>query len=493
MNQAQSGLINETRRHFLSGAGLSLGSVALGSLLAGRATGASLAPRNPTHRPRARSVIFLHMEGGPSHVDLFDPKPLLRARDGEVAPDHLIEGKTFAIIRGKPRLLGSPWQFARHGRCGLEMSELWKHLPRVADELCVIRSVTSEQFNHGPAQLLVHTGTPMLGGASLGSWITYGLGSENRNVPGFVVLLSGGKDPFVGKSLWGSGFLPTVYQGVQCRNSGDPILYLNNPPGISRPSRRDELDTLRSLNLRQHRLIGDPETLTRIEQYELTYRMQMEVPHLMDLSQEPRHILDLYGAVPGARPPESSSPLDTRSLDSPIFANNCLLARRLIEAGVRFVQLYDWGWDHHGTLPGQDLVKDLPAKCRHVDRAVTALLIDLKQRGLLEETLLIWGGEFGRTPMAQNSVAIATGRDHHPDAFCLWMAGGGVRPGMIYGATDEFGFYPTENPVHVHDLQATILHVLGLNPYNFSFRSEGLDRRLIGPTDEPRIVHEILA
>jgi hypothetical protein len=409
----------------------------------------------------------------------------------------LLKDREFAFIRnGIATLMASPFSFARHGKSGLEVSELLPHMGSVADDLCVIRSLHSDQFNHGPAQLLMYTGSNLRGAASIGSWVTYGLGSENQNVPGYIAIVSGGKSPIAGKTLWSSGFLPSIYQGVQCRHVGDPILYLNNPPGLSRIARREALDALRAINERDQANVGDPEILTRIEQYELAYRMQAEVPELMDISREPQHILDMYGAVPGATTTRKRNTFEYPGDEGPQFANNCLLARRLIEAGVRFVQLYDWGWDHHGIAEGQYIRTDLPKKCKQVDRPVAALLIDLKQRGLLDDTLVIWGGEFGRTPMAQQALAeshVPNGRDHHPYAFSIWLAGGGVVGGRAIGQTDDFGFVPADTPVHVRDLHATLLHLLGLDPYRLSFRSEGLNRRLIGPTDEAHVMHQLIA
>jgi hypothetical protein len=364
----------------------------------------------------------------------------------------------------------------------------------------MIRSMHTDQFNHSPAQLLLQTGNPLLGYPSMGSWVTYGLGSENENLPGFVVLASGGKTPSAGKSLWGSGFLPTLYQGVQCRtDGGDPILYLSDPKGLSRKARRKTLDALKDLNEYQHKHVGDPETLTRISQYELAFRMQMSVPEVMNLGKEPEHILKLYGAKPG-HVSESESAADPRRLykgNDPTFANNCLLARRLVENGVRFVQLYDWGWDHHGSSPGESIDETLPIKCQQIDRAIAGLITDLKQRGLFEQTLIVWGGEFGRTPMMQNNVNSTLkkgfyGRDHHPHAFTMWMAGAGIKPG-VYGQTDDIGYYIAENPVGIRDLQATILHQIGLNPHRFSFPFQGLNNRLIGPTEEGKVVKGILA
>jgi hypothetical protein len=379
------------------------------------------------------------------------------------------------------------------------MSELLPQLAKVVDKISVIRTVNTDQFNHAPAQLFVHTGSPRLGGPSIGSWVTYGLGSENENLPGFVVLLSGGKTPDAGKSLWGSGFLPSVYQGVQCRTTGEPVLYLNNPKGIDRNLRRRMLDTVAEMNQAEFARSGDAETQTRIAQYELAYRMQMAVPEAMDLSREPQHILDLYGAQPGfvSKAESADDPRVLYKGDDPTFANNCLLARRLLENGVRFVQLYDWGWDHHGSSPGESIDETLPIKCQQIDRAVSGLLIDLEQRGMLQDTLVVWGGEFGRTPMMQNNVNTElkkgfVGRDHHPFAYTMWLAGGGIKGGISYGQTDEFGYYPVENSVSIRDLQSTLLHLMGLDPYRFHYTYQGLDQRLIGPTDEGKVLQALI-
>lgn len=452
------------------------------------------------HTAKAKSVIYLHMAGSPSQIDLFEHKPALTKFHGQDCPKEYLEGKRFAFIRGVPKMLGPQFKYAQHGESGQWISELLPGLASIVDDVCVIRSVQTDQFNHAPSQLLLHTGQPRLGNPSMGSWVTYGLGSENQDLPGFVVLSSGGKTPSAGKSLWGSGFLPTIYQGVQCRTTGDPVLYLSNPDGVSRDLRRETLDALRDLNELQHREIGDAETQTRIAQYELAYRMQIAVPEVMDISKEPQAILDSYGAVPGHNS-QAEAADDPRPLykgDDPTFANNCLLARRLVEQGVRFVQLYDWGWDHHGSSPGESIDETLPIKCRQIDRPIAALIGDLKQRGLLDSTLVVWGGEFGRTPMMQNNVNKELkkgfiGRDHHPFAFTIWMAGGGIKPGLAYGATDEIGYYIAENPVTIRDLQATNLHVLGLDPYQFYFPFQGLRNRLIGPTDEGKVLKEILA
>lgn len=496
-----------TRRHFFQTGGLGLGAMALHQLLSrdrGTASAAvyanPMSPRPTMTAPRAKRVIYLHMAGSPSQLELFDHKPELEKLHMQDAPQSFLEGKRFAFIKGVPKVLAGQFQFARHGESGQSISELLPHFSRVADRACVVRTMHTDQFNHAPAQLFVHTGSPRLGNPSIGSWATYGLGSENENLPGFVVLLSGGKTPDAGKSLWGSGFLPGVYQGVQCRTTGDPVLFLSDPDGTDRSLRREMLDTVAEMNHAEQQISGDPETLARIAQYELAFRMQMAVPEVMDISREPRHILELYGAQPGFVS-QAESADDPRTLyrgDDPTFANNCLLARRLIESGVRFVQLYDWGWDHHGSSPGESIDETLPIKCQQVDRAMAGLLVDLEQRGLLDDTLVVWGGEFGRTPMMQNNVRTELkegfiGRDHHPDAFTMWMAGGGFQGGLAYGKTDEFGYYPVDNPVSIRDLQATILHVLGLDPHRFHFPYQGLDQRLIGPTDEGRVIGDLLA
>jgi len=437
-----------------------------------------LAPRKAPQPAKAKSVIYLHMSGAPPTLDLFDYKPKLNELNMQDCPESLFQGKRFAFIKGRPKMLGHVHPFKKCGGNGLTVAEIMPHFMRIVDEVTVIRSLSTDQFNHAPGELMVHTGNMRPGSASIGSWVTYGLGSENTDLPGFIVLLSGGTDPTGGKSLWSSGFLPSVYQGVQCRTSGEPILFSNNPEGMSRGSRRRTLDALGKLNEIESREFGDPETLTRIAQYELAYRMQAAVPEVFDVSKEPRHILDLYGARPG----ESS------------FANNCLLARRLVENGVRYVQLYDWGWDMHGTGKDNDLPYGLPKKCGDVDQAAAALVLDLKQRGLLENTLVVWGGEFGRTPM--NEARGGTkflGRDHHPNCFAMWMAGGGVKAGCLHGETDELGYDVAKDRVGVRDLQATILHLLGFDARKFSYRSQGLNNRLIGPTDEGRVVRKILA
>ncbi len=505
MSPSIQNLATTTRRYFLGNAGLGVGGIALASLMQQRSAvrAEESAPSSSTPRlsdPRAKSIIYLHMAGSPSQIDLFENKPELTKYHGEACPQEYLEGKRFAFIKGVPKMLGPLFKYQQHGQSGQWISELLPHFSKVVDKTCVIRSVNTDQFNHSPAQLLLHTGQPRLGYPAMGSWVTYGLGSENENLPGFVVLVSGGKTPSAGKSLWGSGFLPTVYQGVQCRTQGDPVLYLSNPEGITSQSRRQTLDAINDLNRERFRQSGDQETLTRISQYELAYRMQTAVPEVMDLSRENKETLELYGAEPGFQSAAEKAD-DPRALyqgDDPTFANNCLLARRLVEQGVRFVQLYDWGWDHHGSSPGESCDETLPIKCRQIDRAMSGLLIDLERRGLLDSTLVVWGGEFGRTPMMQNNVRSDLrpgfiGRDHHPYAYTMWMAGGGIQGGLAYGQTDDIGYYIAENPVNIRDLQATILHQIGLDPHQFSFPYQGLDNRLIGPTDEGRVLNEILS
>lgn len=487
----------QTRRHFFGQAGLGFGAMALNQLLAEEKGGVGKGVKIPA---KAKSIIYLHMAGSPSQIDLFENKPALTKFHGKDCPEEYLEGKRFAFIKGTPKMMGSVFDYQKRGESGQWVSDLLPGLSSVIDDVCVIRSMNTDQFNHSPAQLLLQTGNPLLGYPSMGSWVNYGLGSENKNLPGFVVLASGGKTPSAGKSLWGSGFLPTLYQGVQCRtDGGDPILYLSDPKGMSREARRKTLDALKDLNEYQNQHIGDPETLTRIAQYELSYRMQMSVPEVMDIGKEPQHVLDLYGAKPGfvSNVETAADPRRLYKGDDPTFANNCVLARRLVENGVRFVQLYDWGWDHHGSSPGESIDETLPIKCQQIDKAIAGLIKDLKQRGLFDETLIVWGGEFGRTPMMQNNVNSVLkpgyyGRDHHPHAFTMWMAGAGIKPGA-YGETDDIGYYIGENPVGIRDLQATILHLLGLDPHRFHFSYQGLNQRLIGPTDDGQVIKGILA
>ncbi|MAS75369.1 MAG: sulfatase [Verrucomicrobiales bacterium] len=407
--------------------------------------------------PRAKRVISLFMSGGPSHVDTFDPKPLLTKLDGQPMPAEMIKNHEFAMIKTKePKVKGSPWKFRKNGQSGTEISEMFPHIASVADELAVVRSLYSDTFNHDPAVTFMNTGNVRFGSPSLGAWASYGLGSENSDLPAYIVLASGRNIQPLLDSYWGAGFLPPEYQGVQLRTQGDPVLYLKNPEGVSRETRLDQINLLGSLNRYRHELVNDPAILARIKQYELAFRMQVAVPELVDIDSEPIHIRESYGAESG----------------KVSFANNCLLARRLSESGVRFVQLYEKGWDSHGDISTQH-----PERCRAVDRPIAALISDLKQRGLLDETLVVWGGEFGRTPMAQGS-GTSFGRDHHPHGFTVWLAGGGIRPGIVHGATDEFGYFAEQNKVHVHDLNATILHCLGMNHEKFTYRHQGRDFRL---------------
>lgn len=454
-------MLQMTRRHFFLKSGLTLGAAALTTLLA------ESAPK-PHRQPRAKRVIYLHMIGAPSQLDLYEPKPELQKWDGKPCPEEFIKGKRFAFLRGHPNLGGSSFKFAKHGRSGIELSELLPNLAHVVDELCIIHSMRTDEFNHAPAQLFLHTGFGRPGRPSFGSWVGYGLGSESRDLPAYVVLLSGPMGG-AGTSMWSSGFLPGIHQGVQFRTDGEPVLFLSNPKDTSANDRRRVLDTVRELNETHLADVADPEIATRIAQYELAFRMQTSVPELMDISKETTTTMAQYGAQPGRGS----------------FANNCLLARRLIERGVRFVELYDADWDHHGNLNTA-----LPNKCRQVDRPIAALILDLKRRGLLDDTLVVWGSEFGRTPMRQSDRATA-GRDHHKDAYTMWLAGGGVKGGIGYGASDEFGYHVAENPVHVHDLNATILHLLGIDHEQLTFKYQGRDFRL---TDvHGRVVSGILA
>ncbi|MBC8352907.1 MAG: DUF1501 domain-containing protein [Planctomycetes bacterium] len=449
-----------SRRELFQSLGTGIGSVALASLLAGDSPAASattnpLTPKPVHFAPKAKNVIFLHMVGAPSHLDLFENKPALQENDGKPCPDEFLEGQRFAFLRGHPKLLGTEYKFTKHGESGVELSELLPNLATVADDICMIKSLHTEHFNHAPAQLFFQTGFGRFGRPTIGSWVNYGLGSENQDLPGFVVLITGSVAG-AGNSLWGSGFLPTVYQGIEFRSQGDPVLFLSNPDGIDSAGRRRIVDSINKLNGAQLADVGDPEIATRITQYEMAYRMQTSVPELMDISQEPQNIHDMYGTEPGKTS----------------FANNCLLARRLVERGVRFVQLFDQGWDHHGSV-----FTALPKKAKQVDQPITALIKDLKQRGLLEDTLVVWGAEFGRTPLLQADRAKA-GRDHHKDAYCVWMAGGGSNGGATIGKTDELGYFPVEDGVHVNDFHATLLHLLGMDHEKLTYKFQGRKFRL---------------
>jgi len=477
-----------TRRHFFrEAAGFGIGSLALASLMRERLfaftpeadTILSQAARAiaPQIAVKAKQVIYLFMAGAPSQVDLFDNKPLLQKHDGqEIPPGFIPEGERFAFVKGTPRLLGSPFNFTRHGQAGAEISELLPHLADHADEIAVIRSMKTTQFNHAPAQIFMNTGHQIIGRPSLGSWLSYGLGSDNKDLPAFVVLISGQNNPDGGKSCWGSGFLPTVHQGVEFRSKGEPVLFSQNPAGVDARTRRASLDLVNGLNRIERDRLGDPETDTRIAAYELAYRMQTSVPELTDVSAEPPKIHEMYGTEPG----------------QVSFANNCLLARRLIERGVRFVQLYHRGWDTHGASVGTDIVVRVPRLCLEIDRGIGALLTDLKQRGLLESTLVVWGGEFGRTPIneARNGSKLL-GRDHHPRAFTMWMAGGGVKAGTTVGRTDDFGYNIVEDPVDVHDLHATMLYLMGIDHEKLTYKLQGRDFRLTDVSG--KVVQKLLA
>ena len=480
-------LMQRTRRTFLRDSMLGLGSLALGSLLPGCNSGTPanlfdpanpLAPKLPQFAGKAKSVIYLHMAGAPSQLELFDYKPELFKLDGLDCPPSFLEGKKFAFIRGVPKMLAPQARFAQYGESGTWLSENLRHLSNTVDDLAFLKAVSTDQFNHAPAQLLMQTGSARLGRPSMGSWVTYGLGTENSDLPAFVVLTSGGNNPDAGKSIWGSGFLPSVYQGVQCRSEGDPVLFLDDPDGITRDLRKASIDAINKVNQSSFDEYGDPETLSRISQYEMAYRMQISVPEVMDISKEPEYIHSMYGTEPGKAS----------------FANNVLLARKLVEKGVRFVQLYDWGWDMHGTGMNESVDFGLKRKCELTDQPVAALLMDLKQRGLLDQTLVVWGGEFGRTPMAENREGKANpfkGRDHHGDAFTMWMAGGGIKGGSSYGETDEFGYEPIAGKVNPHDIQATILRLLGFDHEKLTYDFQGRPFRL---TDvEGKVIEAVVA
>ena len=483
----QEAIRAQTRRHFLRTCATGMGAMFLGTLLGRggealdftRDSAQPLLPLPPQFPARAKRVIYLHMAGGPSQLELFDYKPELAKLNGERCPPSFLEGKRFSFIRGVPKILGPQFPFHQSGKSGTWISDRLPGLERHIDDLCIVKSMRTDQFIHATAQLLLQTGSPRLGGgASLGSWVTYGLGTENQNLPGFIVLVSGGKTPDGGKSLWGSGFLPSVYQGVQCRSKGDPVLYLSSPAGVTRDIRRHVLDAIDAIDRETYREVGDPETIARVSQYELAFRMQIAASEVMDISREPAAVHEAYGTEPGA---ES-------------FANNCLLARRLAENGVRFIQLYHWGWDSHGTDESTSLKDSFPRRCAEVDRPIAALLDDLKARGLFEDTLIVWGGEFGRTPMQENRGGkenVFAGRDHHPDAFTIWMAGGGAKPGT-YGETDSVGLGVVKDPVEVRDLHATMLHLLGFDHRKLIYPYEGLEQKLTG-VKPARVIADVVA
>jgi hypothetical protein len=490
----------QTRRHFLRSFSAGLGTMFLGTLaspllsssMAGETATAGTRPLDFTRDPknplaalppqfaaRAKRVIYLHMAGAPSQLELFEHKPELTKLDGQDCPMSFLTGKRFAFINGVPKLLGSQYPFHQTGQSGQWISDRLPHLEKHIDDLCLIKSMRTDQFNHAPAQLLVQTGDARLGHPALGSWVLYGLGTENQNLPGFIVLLSGGNSPDGGKQLWGPGFLPSVYQGVQCRSHGEPVLYLDNPATVSRPLRRSMLDAIDEINRQSYAEFGNPETVTRIAQYEMSFRMQMDATDAMDIRKEPDAVRAAYGSKPG----ESS------------FANNCLVARRLAERGVRYIQLYHWGWDSHGSNAIEALNIGFADRCREVDQPIAALLADLKARGMMEDTLVVWGGEFGRTSMRENRGGQAmtlVGRDHNPGAFTIWMAGGGVKPGLTFGQTDDMGYEIVKDPVEVRDLHATILYILGFDHHKLNYSYQGLDQKVTG-VKPSRVVAEILA
>jgi len=452
-----------TRRWFFRECGVGVGAIALSQLLGSQASAAetsanSMTPRAPLVSGTAKSVIHLFMAGAPSQLDLFDYKPELAKLEGKPLPPSVIGGQRYAFIRPDAAVMGPRFKFARHGQCGAELSTLLPHLAEIVDDICIVKSVYTDQFNHAPAQIFFNTGFQQPGRPSIGSWVTYGLGSESRDLPAFVVM-STGAGISGGAANWSSGFLPTIYSGVRFRNQGDPILDVSSPDGIDPAAERDTIDLVQKMNSRRLGIIGDPEISTRISQYEMAFRLQTSAPELMDLKSESKATLDLYGCDPA----------------KPTFARACLLARRMIERGVRFVNIYHEGWDAHS-----DLVGNHTQHCRETDQASAALVKDLKQRGLLDETLVLWGGEFGRTPMVENNPVLkrSLGRDHHPSAFTVWMAGGGVKPGLTFGATDDLGFHVAQDPVHVYDLQATILRLLGFDHERLTYRYQGRDFRL---------------
>jgi len=468
-----------TRRHFLRKCALGMGGMALSGLmgcetpqlmekLARAVSGGRENPMQPVpphYIPKAKRVIYMHMAGSPSQLELFDYKPELQKLHGKECPPSFLEGKRFAFIRGVPKMLGPLAEFQQHGQSGAWVSDRLPYFAKMADKVSFLKAMHTDEFNHAPAQLLMLTGSARLGRPSMGAWVAYGLGSENQNLPGYMVLCSGGKVLSAGKSAWGSGFLPTLYQGVQCRAKGSPVLYTENPDGISRSLREKAISTINEVNRLQHEEVNDPEIMSRMAQYEMAFRMQASVPEVMDISDEPAYIHQLYGTSPGEN----------------TFANNCLLARKLAEKGVRFIQLFDWGWDSHGSGKGGSLEHGFVDKCRSIDQAMSALLHDLEQRGMLEDTLVVWGGEFGRTPMQENREGKQMpfyGRDHHTEAFTMWMAGGGVKQGMSWGETDEMGYYGVKGRTHIHDLHATILHLLGMDHTELTYHFQGRDFRL---------------
>lgn len=483
-NSRSAALLAQTRRHFFGDCRLGLGKIALASLLAqsGLATTARaddalqtpFAPKQPHFPARAKRVIYLFMAGAPSQLETFDDKPKLAELEGKPIPPSVIKGQRYAFIQPDAAVLGPRFKFARYGESGATVSEVLPETAKIVDELAIVRSVHTDHFNHAPAQLFVNTGNGVPGRASMGAWLSYGLGSEADDLPSFVVLKSGGSLSG-GAALWNAGFLPSMHQGVGFRGQGDPILHVSNPPGYDDRLQRESLDLIRSLNQQQFEKVGDPEIATRINAYEMAFRMQSRAPELMDFSQETSQTLSQYGLKEGD--------------SGESFAKNCLLSRRLAERGVRFIQVYHAGWDHHSNVEG-----GMQKQAKQTDRACAALIQDLKQRGMLDDTLVVWGGEFGRTPMVESSAALgrSQGRDHHPQAFTMWMAGGGIKAGVNLGATDELGFNVVERPVHVHDVQATILKCLGLDHERLTFRHRGLNFRLTG-VEEHHPIDELLS
>jgi hypothetical protein len=465
----QQGLRAVTRRHFFRDCQIGLGSLALASLMNERPLAAApensrqtnpFAPQQGHFPAKAQNVIFLFMAGGPSQLELFDYKPKLQEMDGQVIPESYVKNKRFAFIKRDAKLLGTRRKFAQVGQSGAQIGELLPNLQAVADDICLVKSMHTDVFNHGPAKLFVNTGSPQfMGRPSMGAWVTYGIGSESKDLPGFVVLQSGPRGPRGGSPLWASGFLPTTYQGVPFRSGAEPVLDLASPPGIDASRQKQFVEAVNDLNKLRLGETQDPEIATRIAAYEMAYRMQSSAPELMSLAGETADTVAMYGAEPG----------------KPSFANNCLLARRLVERGVRFVQLYHTDWDHHGNA-GTELGKSLDERCHEVDQPMAALVKDLKVRGLLESTLVVWGGEFGRTPQGEPRDML--GRDHHIEGYTMWLAGGGIKAGQTIGQTDELGYYAIEDKVHVHDLQATILHLLGIDHLKLTFRFQGRDYRL---------------
>tara|TARA_R110002111_G_scaffold256015_1_gene322682 strand:+ start:24290 stop:25717 length:1428 start_codon:yes stop_codon:yes gene_type:complete len=468
-------LRDQTRRHFFENCGVGAGAIGLAALMQSEklAQAGTSALGKTHHRPKAKNVIYLFMAGGPSQLEMFDFKPKLQELEGNVIPESYVEGKQFAFLKKDAKLLGTRRKFKKQGESGAMVSDVIPHLATVVDDITILKSMKTDVFNHGPAKLFMNTGTQQFGRPSMGAWVTYGIGSESQNLPGFVVLQSGPRGPRGGTPLWGSGFLPTTYQGVPFLNGADPILNLSNPAGIDAKRQSDFINTVNQLNGRRLEKTRDPEISTRISAYEMAYRMQSSAPELMDLTGETKQTLDLYGVDPA----------------TPSFARNCLLARRLVEKGSRFVQLYHTDWDHHGNK-GTDLGESLDARCLETDQACAALVKDLKQRGLLEDTLVIWGGEFGRTPQGEPRDLI--GRDHHIDAFSMWVAGGGSKAGITIGETDELGYYTVEDTIHVRDFHATVLHLLGIDHNDLSYFYQGLDFRLTG-VEEAHVVQKMLA